>query len=194
VAGSLAEGRAANGIDAKPRVRYFDLGDRQWRSAPSWQAVDQRLSTMYLVRGTERPRPELSPNERLTRRRRAHRPGTRTRTPMSTTPAGGRRPSPPARTAPTGFLALRAPRPGGSTSRTALTFTGPVLTAPLRLAGAERAALFWGIHRRIRHGPGSRGWADVAPDGSATLDNERLAALVLPPRRRVALAAGARRT
>src|SRR3954452_13593580 len=26
-----------NGIVTKPRVRYFDMGDRKWRSAPSWQ-------------------------------------------------------------------------------------------------------------------------------------------------------------
>ena len=32
-----------NGIEEKPRVRYFDLGDRQWRSAPSWASADQAL-------------------------------------------------------------------------------------------------------------------------------------------------------
>ena len=37
-----------NGIETKPRVRYFDLGDRAWRSAPSWQAVDQSLTTLHL--------------------------------------------------------------------------------------------------------------------------------------------------
>ncbi len=28
-----------NGIERKPRVRYFDLGDRGWRAAPTWTSV-----------------------------------------------------------------------------------------------------------------------------------------------------------
>src|SRR3954452_14307555 len=28
-----------NGIEDKPRVRYFDLGSRQWYAAPSWRSV-----------------------------------------------------------------------------------------------------------------------------------------------------------
>ena len=28
-----------NGIEDKPRVRYFDLGDRTWHAAPSWRSV-----------------------------------------------------------------------------------------------------------------------------------------------------------
>src|SRR3954452_19169829 len=37
-----------NGIERKPRVRYFDLGDRTWRSAPSWKAASTGLRTLYL--------------------------------------------------------------------------------------------------------------------------------------------------
>src|SRR3954470_16858478 len=37
-----------NGIERKPRVRYFDLGDGSWRSSPSWESVTTRLDPMYL--------------------------------------------------------------------------------------------------------------------------------------------------
>src|SRR4051812_39284797 len=37
-----------NGIEDKPRVRYFDMGDRKWRSAPTWRSVSTALTPLYL--------------------------------------------------------------------------------------------------------------------------------------------------
>src|SRR4051795_6185803 len=37
-----------NGIEDKPRVRYFDMGDRKWRSAPSWRAASDGLTKLHL--------------------------------------------------------------------------------------------------------------------------------------------------
>src|SRR3954469_4164121 len=37
-----------DGIEHKPRVRFFDMGDRKWRSASSWQAATRGLTRMYL--------------------------------------------------------------------------------------------------------------------------------------------------
>jgi putative CocE/NonD family hydrolase len=37
-----------NGIDTKPRVRYFDMGARVWREASSWRAVDTSNAHVYL--------------------------------------------------------------------------------------------------------------------------------------------------
>jgi hypothetical protein len=37
----------ANGIERLPRVRYFDMGDRTWHSAPSWRAATTRNVRMY---------------------------------------------------------------------------------------------------------------------------------------------------
>src|SRR3954453_11251069 len=51
-----------NGIEDKPRVRYFDMGDRTWHSAPSWRAVQQHLTPLYLS-GAKSGTASLSPND-----------------------------------------------------------------------------------------------------------------------------------
>src|SRR4051812_23136802 len=37
-----------NGIERKPRVRWFDLGDRTWHSSKTWRAATKSLGHLYL--------------------------------------------------------------------------------------------------------------------------------------------------
>src|SRR5207237_1278759 len=37
-----------NGIEDKPRVRYFDMGDRTWHSARSWRSVTKKRPRLFL--------------------------------------------------------------------------------------------------------------------------------------------------
>ncbi|MEA2369504.1 MAG: uncharacterized protein QOH38_2222 [Thermoleophilaceae bacterium] len=37
-----------NGIANKPRVRYFDMGDRTWHAARSWRSVTKKRPRLYL--------------------------------------------------------------------------------------------------------------------------------------------------
>src|SRR3954454_4533400 len=37
-----------NGIEKKPRVRWFDLGDRTWHSSKTWRAATKSLGHLYL--------------------------------------------------------------------------------------------------------------------------------------------------
>src|SRR3954469_4784154 len=40
-----------NGIERKPRVRWFDLGDRTWHSSKTWRAATKVLGRFYLSQG-----------------------------------------------------------------------------------------------------------------------------------------------
>jgi putative CocE/NonD family hydrolase len=51
-----------NGIEDKPRVRYLDLGDRTWHQAPSWHAVHDHLTSLYLS-AEKSGSASLSPND-----------------------------------------------------------------------------------------------------------------------------------
>ena len=152
-----------NGIENKPRVRYFDLGDRTWHAAPSWQSVTTRNQTMYLS---------------------AHRSGSATLSPNDGTladavptgrdsyqdssvynPAAGAS-IPADKDGPDGFLPFvpldqRLDEPFG------LTFTGPELKQPLPLAGPSELR-FWTIIEDTDM-PYIARLIDVAPDGSSRL-------------------------
>src|SRR3954465_9566416 len=152
-----------NGIEDKPRVRYFDLGSRQWYAAPSWRSVSGRLDTLFLS---------------------AQRSGTTKASPNDGTLAGAQptgRDSyqeayvydpaagaavPMGKEGPDGFLPY-APLDQGLDEPHGLTFTGPELRAPLRLAGPSELR-FWAITEASDMAFVAR-LADVAPDGSARL-------------------------
>src|SRR3954466_14741182 len=51
-----------NGIEDKPRVRYFDMGDRTWHAAPSWRSVSTKLTPLYLS-AARSGSAQLSPND-----------------------------------------------------------------------------------------------------------------------------------
>lgn len=152
-----------NGIENQPRVRYFDMGDRLWRAAPSWRAAADRLTPMYLS-AARSGSTKLSPNDGSLG---AEVPTGRDSYQDSYVydPAGGAS-VPAGKDGPDGFLpyahldqALDEPH--------GLTFTGPVLEKPLRLAGPIEFR-FWAITEASDMAWVAR-LADVAPDGSATL-------------------------
>src|SRR3954469_3222419 len=152
-----------NGIEDKPRVRYFDLGSRQWYAAPSWRSVSNRLDTLFLS---------------------AKRSGTTKASANDGTLAGAQptgRDSyqeayvydptagaavPMGKEGPDGFLPY-APLDQGLDEPHGLTYTGPELKAPLRLAGPSELR-FWAITEASDMAFVGR-LADVAPDGSARL-------------------------
>lgn len=149
-----------NGIEHKPRVRYFDLGDRTWHHAGSWRAVDKRNTPLYLSAhksGTA----ALSPND-----------GT-----LATAVPAGRdsyqdayvyQPQaglsvPSGKEGPDAFapyvpLDQTIDQPDG------LTYTTDALKAPLRLAGPSEFR-FWAVTEASDMAFVAR-LIDVAPDGS----------------------------
>src|SRR4051812_39874979 len=152
-----------NGIEDKPRVRYFDMGDRKWRSAPSWRAASDGLTTQYLS-AAHSGSTKLSPNDgsladAVPSGRNSYQDS------YVYDPAGGAT-VPAGKDGPDGFLPY-VHLDQGFDEPHGLTFTGPVLKQPMRLAGPTEFR-FWAITEAS-----DMAWvgrlADVAPDGSATL-------------------------
>src|SRR3954452_1755112 len=152
-----------NGIEDKPRVRYFDMGDRTWHSAPSWRSAQTKLTPLYLS-AAKSGTAKLSPNDGtlaggVPAGRDAYQDA------YVYDPAAGAS-VPMGKEGPDGFLPYvpldqRIDEPQG------LTFITPELKAPLRLAGPSEFR-FWAITEGS-----DMAWiarlADVAPDGSASL-------------------------
>src|SRR3954452_1665740 len=152
-----------NGIEDKPRVRYFDMGDRTWHSAPSWRSAQTKLTPLYLS-AAKSGTAKLSPNDGtlaggVPAGRDAYQDA------YVYDPAAGVS-QPMGKEGPDGFapyvpLDQRIDEPQG------LTFITPELKAPLRLAGPSEFR-FWAITEGS-----DMAWiarlADVAPDGSASL-------------------------
>jgi putative CocE/NonD family hydrolase len=152
-----------NGIENLPRVRYFDMGDRQWRAAPSWQSVADRLTPEYLS-AAKSGTTKLSPNDGSLA---ADVPSGRDsyQDAYVYDPAGGAS-VPMGKEGPDGFLPY-AHLDQGLDEPHGLTFTGPELSAPLRLGGPIELR-FWAITEASDMAWVAR-LADVAPDGSANL-------------------------
>ena len=149
-----------NGIERKPRVRYFDMGDRTWHDAKTWRSVDRRNTTLYLS-AKKSGTAQLSPND-----------GT-----LSATIPTGRdsyqdaylydplagASVPQGKEAPDAFapyvpLDQRIDQPDG------LVYTTDALKAPLRLAGPSEFR-FWTVSEAADMAYVAR-LIDVAPDGS----------------------------
>jgi predicted acyl esterase len=151
-----------NGIARKPRVRYFDLGDRTWHHARSWRAVTRRRPSLYL--SAAKSGTAHSVND-----------GTLARTPPKGRdthqemyvydPSAGSS-IPIDREGPDGFLPY-APLDQRFDEPHGLTYTTPPLRHALHLAGPSELR-FWAITEAS-----DMGWVgrlvDVAPDGSARL-------------------------
>jgi putative CocE/NonD family hydrolase len=152
-----------NGVERKPRVRYFDLGDLTWHPARSWHSAVTHLTKLYLS-AKQSGSATFSPND-----------GTlATAVPTAVDsyqdsyvydPAAGAS-VPMGKDGPDGFLPYapldqRADQPQG------LTYTAPALTHPLHLAGPSELRL-WAITEAS-----DMAWVarleDVSPDGSASL-------------------------
>src|SRR5947209_1595944 len=120
-----------NNIDKLPRVRWFDLGDRTWHASKSWAAAQTGLLSAYLS-GAKSGTAALSPNDGTL----ASRVPTGAASAQDLTvydPASGAS-VPVDKEGPDGFLPFapldqRLDQPDG------LTYTMPVSTAPLHLAG-----------------------------------------------------------
>src|SRR3954453_654168 len=152
-----------NGIEDKPRVRYFDMGDRTWHAASSWRSVTTQLTPLYLS-AARSGSASFSPND-----------GTL----AGAVPSGRDSyqdayvydPSagasvPMGKDGPDGFLPS-APLDQGLDEPQGLTFTGPKLTAPLRLAGPSELR-FWAVTEASDMAFVGR-LSDFAPDGSTRL-------------------------
>jgi putative CocE/NonD family hydrolase len=144
-------------------VRYFDMGDRKWRAAPTWRAASDGLTRVYLS-AAHTGTTKLSPNDgslspAVPNGRDSYQDS------YVYDPAGGLS-VPAGKDGPDGFLPY-AHLDQGLDEPNGLTFTGPALKQPLRLAGPSELR-FWAITEAS-----DMAWvvrlADVAPDGSANL-------------------------
>ncbi|MFL5886363.1 MAG: CocE/NonD family hydrolase [Thermoleophilaceae bacterium] len=152
-----------NGIESKPRVRYFDLGDSTWHAAPTWRSVTTRNQTLYLS-AHKSGSATLSPNDGTLAD--SVPTGRDSYQDMSVyNPAAGAS-IPADKDGPDGFLPFvpldqRLDEPFG------LNFTTPALKQPLPLAGPSELR-FWTILEDTDM-PYIGRLVDVAPDGSSRL-------------------------
>ncbi len=152
-----------NGIENKPRVRYFDLGVRKWYSSPSWQSVSTRLVPFHLS-GARSGSATLSPNDgtlvsAVPTGRDSYQES------YAYDPAAGAS-VPMGKDGPDGFLPY-APLDSRLDQPQGLTYTTPKLTQALPLAGPSELH-FWAITEASDMAFVGR-LIDVAPDGSTRL-------------------------
>jgi putative CocE/NonD family hydrolase len=152
-----------NGIEQKPRVRYFDLGDRTWHAGTSWRSVPTGLDHLYLS-AQKSGSATLSPNDGTLA---AQGPTGRDSYQDSYVydPAAGAS-VPMGKDGPDGFLPY-APLDQRLDEPQGLTFTMPELKQPLPLAGPAELR-FWAITEGSDMAFVGR-LIDVAPDGSTSL-------------------------
>jgi uncharacterized protein len=150
-----------NGIDRKPRVRYFDMGDRTWHSARTWRSVttNRRLFLSGARSGTAHSVNDGTLAPSLPRGRASYQES------YVYDPTAGSS-IPIDKEGPDGFLPY-APLDQRFDEPHGLTYTTPPLAAPLHLAGPSELR-FWAITEGS-----DMAWVgrlvDVAPDGSARL-------------------------
>ncbi|MFL5781705.1 MAG: CocE/NonD family hydrolase [Thermoleophilaceae bacterium] len=151
-----------NGIAGKPRVRYFDLGDRTWHHARSWRSVTRKRPELYLSGGRSGTAHSLNDGTLAGRppKGRASYQESYVYDPT----AGSSIPID--REGPDGFLPY-APLDQRFDEPHGLTYTTPPLKHAMHLAGPSELR-FWAITEAS-----DMAWVgrlvDVAPDGSARL-------------------------
>jgi len=157
-----------NGIEGQARVRYFDMGDRTWHSAPDLALGRHGAGAALPLGPEERLRPALA-QRRHARRRLSRPPATPIRTPTSTTrPPGADVPM--GKEGPDGFLPYMH-LDAGLDEPQGLTFTGPELKAPLHLGGPSELH-FWAITEASDMAFVGR-LIDVAPGGGRRASSRR---------------------
>jgi putative CocE/NonD family hydrolase len=151
-----------NGIERKPRVRWFDLGDRTWHSSRTWRAATKVLGRFYLSgakSGTAQSLNDGSLSLRPPAGRDAYQeayvydPSAGSSVPMDKEGPDGFAP----------FVALDPRLDDGH----GLTFTSYAFKTPLHLAGPSELR-FWAVTEASDMAFVAR-LLDVAPDGSARL-------------------------
>jgi putative CocE/NonD family hydrolase len=149
-----------NGIERKPRVRYFDLGDRKFYAANSWRSATKRNTQLFLS-AEKSGTAQLSPNDgtlsaTLPTGRSSYQDAyVYTPTSGASVPQGKEAPDAFAPYIP---LDQRIDQPQG------LTYTTPALKTPLKLAGPSELR-FWAVTEAQDMAFAAR-LIDVAPDGS----------------------------
>lgn len=152
----------ANGIERKPRVTWFDLGDRTWHSSPSWAAVTTSVNRLAL--SARKSGSAMSLNDgSLTTGKLVGRDNYQDS--YVYTPLGGAS-VPVDKEGPDGFLPF-APLDQRIDEPDNLTYTMPPVTKALHLAGPSELH-FWALSDASDIAWVAR-LADVAPDGSSNL-------------------------
>jgi putative CocE/NonD family hydrolase len=151
-----------NKIEKKPRVRYFDLGDRTWHSAKSWRAATKALGRFYLSAAKSGTANSLNDGTLSVKPPTG---GDSYQDAYVYDPTAGTS-VPVDKEGPDGFLPFvtldpRFDDPHG------LTYTTPAFKKPLHLAGPSELR-FWAITEASDMAFVGR-LLDVAPDGSAKL-------------------------
>lgn len=150
-----------NGVERRPRVTFFDLGDRSWHTAGSWRAAGPGLSRFYLSAAQSGSARSLNDGSL------AHRVPTGSSSYQESyvyDPTAGT-------SVPMGYEGPDGFAPYVHTDQRVddahgLTYTTPALTKPLRLAGPAELR-FWAITEAADMAWVAR-LTDVAPDGSET--------------------------
>ena len=149
----------ANGVDKQPRVTFYDLGTRTFSTAPSWRAAGPKLTRLYLSGETSGSATSLKDGSLSTRvptGRAAYQdsyvyePAAGASVPMGYEGPDG--------FAPYVHVDQRLDDLQG------LTYTMPVATKPLRIAGPSELR-FWALTEASDMAWVAR-LSDVAPDGS----------------------------
>jgi uncharacterized protein len=151
-----------NGIDKKPRVRYFDLGDRTWHSAKSWGAASNALGRFYLSAAKSGTANSLNDGS-LTPAQPTGRDSYQDAYVYDPTAGAS---VPMDKEGPDGFLPFVALDPRFDDPH-GLTYTTAALSTPLHLAGPSELR-FWAVTEASDMAFAGR-LLDVAPDGSARL-------------------------
>jgi putative CocE/NonD family hydrolase len=151
-----------NGIERKPRVRWFDLGDRSWHSSRTWRAATKVLGRFYLSGAKSGTTQSLNDGS-LTLRRPAGRDSYQ-ESYVYDPSAGGSVPMD--KEGPDGFAPLVTLDPRLDDAH-GLTYTTYAFKTPLRLAGPSELR-FWAVTEASDMAFVAR-LLDVAPDGSARL-------------------------
>jgi predicted acyl esterase len=151
-----------NGVEKQPRVTYFDLGSRKWHTAPSWRAAAPRLTRLYLSSARSGSAQSLNDGTLAgtvpTGRDAYQESWVYDPTAGASVPMG--------KEGPDGF-APYAHTDQRLDDAKSLTWTTPVLSRPLPLAGPSELR-FWAISEADDMSYVAR-LSDVAPDGSEVL-------------------------
>jgi putative CocE/NonD family hydrolase len=151
-----------NGIEKKPRVRWFDLGDRTWHSSKSWRAAQKGLGRFYLSAaksGTANSLNDGTLSYLPPKARDSYQDA------YAYDPSAGAS-VPVDKEGPDGFLPFMPLDPRLDDAH-GLTYTTPAFKAPLHLVGPSELR-FWAVTEASDMAFVAR-LIDVAPDGSARL-------------------------
>src|SRR3954465_12360042 len=151
-----------NGIERKPRVRWFDLGDRTWHSSKTWRAATKANGRLYLSGAKSGTAQSLNDGS-LSLKRPQGRDSYQEA--YGIAPTAGTS-GPRDKEGPDGFAPFIALDPRLDDAH-GLTYTTDAFKKPVHLAGPSELR-FWAVTEANDMAFVGR-LLDVAPDGSARL-------------------------